>query len=81
MPAHDDRCLASVQIARLDNFDPLKLSLVVGDNVTSVGLSDGGHDGIHGTSRGAGCLSLCHQFSPDEIGLRRTEDDGEGCDQ
>jgi hypothetical protein len=30
----------------IDNFDPLKISLIIGHNNAAVGLSDGSHDHV-----------------------------------
>ncbi len=44
----------------IDNVDPLKISLIVGDNDAAVGLRNGSYDRAQGTPTAAGRLSVCH---------------------
>jgi hypothetical protein len=49
-----------VSVKGIDNFDPLKISLVIGHNKTAIRLSNRRQDHIQGTSWAARRLPMCH---------------------
>lgn len=67
----DSRALLAVVSDRtrakgVDDFDAVKISLIVGDDDAAIGLNDGRDDCVERTLRASACFCFCHQLSPDE---------------
>lgn len=62
--------LFQIALARrgADDFDAVKISLIVGDDDAAIGLNDGRDDCVERTLRASACFCFCfcHQLSPDE---------------